>query len=49
MRHFEVYKATMSDKGFKEYQTRLQTFLLWYIDAANFVDADDDQWDYFNM
>ncbi|XP_051155616.1 histone acetyltransferase type B catalytic subunit [Leptopilina boulardi] len=49
VRHFEVYKATMSDKGFKEYQTRLQTFLLWYIDAANFVDADDDQWDYFNM
>lgn len=48
-RQFEVYKAHISDKGFKEYHTRLRTFILWYIDAANFVDIDDDQWHYFNM
>ncbi|XP_012263999.1 histone acetyltransferase type B catalytic subunit [Athalia rosae] len=48
-RHFEVYKADMSCKGFKEYHERLQTFLLWYIDAASFIDIDDDQWHYFNM
>ncbi|XP_031786692.1 histone acetyltransferase type B catalytic subunit [Nasonia vitripennis] len=49
VRHFEVYKADMSNKKFKEYHQRLQTFLLWYIDAANFIDIDDDQWHYFNM
>ncbi|XP_015592461.1 histone acetyltransferase type B catalytic subunit [Cephus cinctus] len=49
IRHFEVYKADMSYKGFREYHQRLQTFLLWYIDAANFIDIDDDQWHYFNM
>ena len=49
MRTFEVYKADMSYKKFKEYHQRLQTFLLWYIDAANFIDIDDDQWHYFNM
>lgn len=48
-RQFEVYKADMSCKGFREYHQRLQTFVLWYIDAANFIDIDDDQWHYFNM
>lgn len=48
-RQFEVYKADMTCKGFREYHQRLQTFVLWYIDAANFIDIDDDQWHYFNM
>ncbi|XP_076164935.1 histone acetyltransferase 1 [Ptiloglossa arizonensis] len=48
-RKFEVYKADMTYKGFKEYHQRLQTFVLWYIDAANFIDVDDDRWHYFNM
>lgn len=48
-RRFEVYKASMSCKGFREYHQRVRTFVLWYIDAANFVDVDDDQWHYFNM
>ncbi|XP_057324795.1 histone acetyltransferase type B catalytic subunit isoform X3 [Microplitis mediator] len=48
-RNFEVFKADMTCKGFKEYHQRLQTFLLWYIDAASFIDIDDDQWHYFNM
>ncbi|XP_012276079.1 histone acetyltransferase type B catalytic subunit [Orussus abietinus] len=49
IRQFEVYKGNMNCKGFREYHQRLQTFLLWYIDAANFIDIDDDQWHYFNM
>ncbi|XP_011307205.1 histone acetyltransferase type B catalytic subunit [Fopius arisanus] len=49
VRHFEVYKADMSCKDFREYHDRLQTFILWYIDAASFIDVDDDQWHYFNM
>ncbi|XP_076666811.1 histone acetyltransferase 1 [Andrena cerasifolii] len=48
-RRFEVYKADMTYKGFREFQQRLQTFVLWYIDAANFVDIDDDRWHYFNI
>lgn len=49
LRKFEVYKADMTYKGFKEYHQRLQTFVLWYIDAANFIDVDDDRWHYFNV
>lgn len=48
-RQFEVYKADMTYQGFKEYHDRLQMFILWYIDAASFIDVDDDQWHYFNM
>ncbi|XP_029165427.1 histone acetyltransferase type B catalytic subunit [Nylanderia fulva] len=48
-RQFVVYKADMSYKGFREYHQRIQTFLLWYIDAALFIDLDDDQWQYFNI
>ncbi|CAK9809279.1 Histone acetyltransferase type B catalytic subunit [Anthophora plagiata] len=49
IRKFEVYKADMTYKGFREYHQRLQTFVLWYIDAANFIDIDDDRWHYFNV
>lgn len=48
-RQFEVYKADINCKKFREYHQRVQTFLLWYIDAASFIDVDDDQWSYFNM
>ncbi|XP_003395429.2 histone acetyltransferase type B catalytic subunit [Bombus terrestris] len=48
-RKFEVYKADMTYNGFKEYHQRLRTFVLWYIDAANFIDIDDERWHYFNM
>lgn len=44
-----VYKADMGYKGFREYHQRIQTFLLWYIDAALFIDLDDEQWQYFNL
>jgi len=46
-RTFEVYKADMSYPGFREYHARLQTFLLWYIDAASFIDSDDDRWSHY--
>lgn len=48
-RQFVVYKADMGYKGYREYHQRIQTFLLWYIDAALFIDLDDEQWQYFNL
>nr|CAG4651841.1 EOG090X06NC [Triops cancriformis] len=46
-RHFEVYHCEITDKGFLSYHERLQTFLLWYVDAASFIDVDDDKWTFF--
>lgn len=46
-REFQIYKAHCSDPGFIAYHERMQTFLLWYIEAASFIDIDDDRWDFF--
>ena len=47
--HFEIYKNTIDVPGFKEYHKRMQTFLWWYIDAASYIDDDDDRWNYFTL
>ncbi|KAG1688814.1 Histone acetyltransferase type B catalytic subunit [Nymphon striatum] len=44
---YEIYKADVSVPGFKDYHERLQTFVLWYIDAASFIDIDDERWSFF--
>ncbi|XP_013139700.1 PREDICTED: histone acetyltransferase type B catalytic subunit [Papilio polytes] len=48
-RLFEVYYCETSTPGFLAYHQRLQTFLLWYVDAASFIDVDDDQWTFFTV
>jgi len=44
---YEIYLADINTPRLPEYHQRLQTFILWYIDAASFIDADDDKWQYF--
>ncbi|CAH0402376.1 unnamed protein product [Chilo suppressalis] len=48
-RTFEVYFCETSTPGFLAFHERLQTFLLWYVDAASFIDVDDDQWTFFTV
>uniref|UniRef100_A0A2A4K126 Histone acetyltransferase type B catalytic subunit n=1 Tax=Heliothis virescens TaxID=7102 RepID=A0A2A4K126_HELVI len=48
-RSFEVYYSETSTPGFLNFHERLQTFLLWYVDAASFIDVDDDQWTFFTV
>ncbi|CAG4965874.1 unnamed protein product [Parnassius apollo] len=48
-RTFEVYYSEISTPGFLAYHQRLQTFLLWYVDAASFIDVDDEQWTFFTV
>ncbi|XP_069951943.1 histone acetyltransferase type B catalytic subunit isoform X2 [Cherax quadricarinatus] len=44
---YEVYLCDISATGFLDYHERIQTFLLWYIDAASYIDVDDDKWRFF--
>uniref|UniRef100_A0A8C9QNU4 Histone acetyltransferase type B catalytic subunit n=1 Tax=Scleropages formosus TaxID=113540 RepID=A0A8C9QNU4_SCLFO len=44
---YQIYKADMTCPGFQEYHKRLQTFLIWFIETASFIDVDDDRWDFF--
>jgi len=46
-RVFEVYMCDVFDKEFLRYHSRLQSFLIWFVDAASFVDTDDDRWRFF--
>lgn len=40
-------QADVTCPGFQEYHERLQTFLMWFIETASFIDTDDDRWDFF--
>ncbi|NWQ90370.1 HAT1 acetyltransferase, partial [Burhinus bistriatus] len=44
---YQIYKADMTCLGFREYHERLQTFLMWFIETASFIDVDDERWNYF--
>lgn len=46
---YEIYKTGIELAGFREYHERMQTFLLWFVDAASYIDVDDDKWDFFVM
>uniref|UniRef100_H2ZHA7 Histone acetyltransferase type B catalytic subunit n=1 Tax=Ciona savignyi TaxID=51511 RepID=H2ZHA7_CIOSA len=37
----------MKNPGFREYHERIESFILWFIDAACFIDSDDDKWDFY--
>lgn len=46
-KNFEVYSCKIEEPGFRSYHECLQTFLLWYVDAASFIDVDDDRWRFY--
>lgn len=46
---YEVYYCEISTPGLLHYHKRLQTFILWFIDAASYIDTDDEKWKFFLM
>lgn len=48
-RTYLVYHADILSPGLVEYHKKLQTFILWFIDAASFIDTDDEKWKFFLM
>jgi len=46
---FEVYQSTIADQGFKDYHERFQFFIMFFIDAASYIDVDDDKWIFFTL
>lgn len=45
-RVYETYQCKIDDPGFAEYHSRMESWLLWFIDAASYIDTDDDRWDF---
>jgi histone acetyltransferase 1 len=48
---YEIYVAdAVSVPGFKDYVKKMETFILFFIDAASFLDCeDDDKWQFFTL
>jgi len=44
VRNYEVYRCDESTPGFRKYHERLQAWIMFYIDAASYIDIDDDSW-----
>ena len=48
-RHFEIYFCDVLAPGYRDYHERIQPFLLFYVDAASYIDSDDDKWNFYTM
>ena len=46
---FEIYNCDATNPKFKSYLERMQQFLLWFVDAATFIDINDEKWKLFVM
>eukprot|EP00116_Pleurobrachia_bachei_P007345 sb/3467607/ len=46
---FDVYYSTFEDEKFREFHNRLQVFILWYIDAASYIDDEDPCWNLYTL
>jgi len=46
-RTFQVYKCSESTPGLREYHEKLQAWIMFFIDAASYIDIDDDNWRIF--
>ncbi|KAH8294858.1 hypothetical protein KR018_003757 [Drosophila ironensis] len=46
-RFFEIYQCDYKNSAFLKFFARLQTFILWFVDAASYIDTDDPQWCFF--
>lgn len=45
---YAIYKATSTTPGFAAYHARMQTLLVWFIEAASYVDITDPAWTVFS-
>jgi histone acetyltransferase 1 len=48
-RKFEVFLADESVPGFRDFHARLQPWIMFFIDAASYIDIDDNNWRFFTL
>ncbi|KAJ1737736.1 histone acetyltransferase 1 [Coemansia sp. Benny D160-2] len=46
---YEIYDNAFADKEFCEYHRRIQTFVMFYIEGAQFIDDLDEKWRVFTV
>lgn len=46
---FEVYHSDMSVPGFRERHEQMQSWIMWLIDGASYIDIEDERWEFLSM
>jgi histone acetyltransferase 1 len=46
-RTFEIYKANIASPNVQKYHQRVQTFVLFFIDASSYINEEDNRWELF--
>jgi len=44
---FQVFYANHKTEGFNQFQARMQSLVMWFIESANMIDFEDPRWDCF--
>ncbi|CAD5122822.1 DgyrCDS11227 [Dimorphilus gyrociliatus] len=44
---FSIYQSSIEDDGFRSFHSRMQPFLLFFVDAGSYIDTDDEKWNYY--
>lgn len=44
---YQIFYANGRTKGFSQFQARMQTLIMWFIESATMVDHEDPRWDFF--
>ncbi|KAI7907161.1 acyl-CoA N-acyltransferase [Cokeromyces recurvatus] len=45
--YFEIYKSNFSNEKFREYHSRMQLFVLLFIEGSSYIEDDDDKWEIY--
>ncbi len=48
-RHYQVRHGNVGEPGMRAYHQRMRPFVIWFVDAANFIDDQDNRWDVFML
>lgn len=44
---YQIFHANAETAGFKQFQARMQTLIMWFIESATMIDYEDPRWDFF--
>lgn len=45
--YFEIYKNSFKNTKFREYHSRMQLFVLLFIEGSSFIEDDDEKWEIY--
>lgn len=44
---YKITQCDLKDEDFKTFHSRFETYVIWFIDGANYIDLDDPKWEIF--